>query len=86
MASPAQWLSMGAAMLMVGAGVALVAGGIYILVQAAIELGNAGTSAQLAMLGLGVGIAVLAGIFALLGPALTASAVGDTCIWSISCF
>lgn len=76
MASPAQWLSMGSAMLMVGAGVALVAGGIYILVQAAIELGNAGTSAQLAMLGLGVGIAVLAGIFALLGPALTASAVG----------
>ena len=76
MASPAQWLSMGAAMLMVGAGVALVAGGIYILVQAAIELGNAGTSAQLAMLGLGAGIAVLAGIFALLGPALTASAVG----------
>ncbi|WP_275543674.1 hypothetical protein [Streptococcus sp. Marseille-P8640] len=76
MASPAQWLSMGAAMLMVGAGVALVAGGIYILVQAAIELGNAGTSAQLAMLDLGVGIAVLAGIFALLGPALTASAVG----------
>ena len=76
MASPAQWLSMGAAILMVGAGVALVAGGIYILVQAAIELGNAGTSAQLAMLGLGVGIAVLAGIFALLGPALTASAVG----------
>lgn len=76
MASPAQWLSMGAAMLMVGAGVALVAGGIYILVQVAIELGNAGTSAQLAMLGLGVGIAVLAGIFALLGPALTASAVG----------
>ena len=76
MANPAQWLSMGAAMLMVGAGVALVAGGIYILVQAAIQLGNAGTSAQLAMLGLGVGIAVLAGIFALLGPALTASAVG----------
>lgn len=76
MASPAQWLSMGAAMLMVGAGVALVADGIYILVQAAIQLGNAGTSAQLAMLGLGVGIAVLAGIFALLGPALTASAVG----------
>lgn len=76
MANPAQWLSMGAAMLMVGAGVALVAAGIYILVQAAIQLGNAGTSAQLAMLGLGVGIAVLAGIFALLGPALTASAVG----------
>ncbi|WP_317334172.1 hypothetical protein [Streptococcus orisratti] len=76
MANPAQWLSMGAAMLMVGAGVALVASGIYVLVQAAIQLGNAGTSAQLAMVGLGVGIALLAGVFALLGPALTASAVG----------
>ena len=76
MASPAQWLSMGAAMLMVGAGVALVAGGIYILVQAAIQLGSAGTSAQLALVGLGVGIAALAGIFALLGPALSAGAIG----------
>ncbi|QGG99853.1 tail tape measure protein [Streptococcus dysgalactiae subsp. dysgalactiae] len=75
-ANPAQWLSMGAAMLMVGAGVALVAGGIYILVQAAIQLGSAGTSAQLALVGLGVGIAALAGIFALLGPTLTAGAVG----------
>ncbi|HFI0618765.1 TPA: tail tape measure protein [Streptococcus suis] len=76
MASPAQWLSMGVAMFMVGAGVALVAGGIYILVQAAIQLGNAGSGAQLALLGLGIGIAALAGIFALLGPALTASAGG----------
>ena len=76
MASPAQWLSMGAAMLMVGAGVALAASGIYILVQAAIQLASAGTGAQIAMLALGVGIAALAGIFALLGPALTASAVG----------
>lgn len=75
-ANPAQWLSMGAAMLMVGAGVALVAGGIYILVQAAIQLGSAGTSAQLALVGLGVGIAALAGIFALLGPALSAGAIG----------
>lgn len=76
MASPTQWLSMGAAMLMVGAGVALAASGIYILVQAAIQLASAGTGAQIAMLALGVGIAALAGIFALLGPALTASAVG----------
>lgn len=76
MANPAQWLSMGAAMLMVGAGVALASAGIYMLVQAAIQLANAGTSAQLTMLAFGVGIAALAGIFALLGPALTASAVG----------
>ena len=76
MASPAQWLSMGAALLMVGAGVALVAGGFYILAQAAIQLGNAGTGAQIAMVALVVGIAALAGIFALLAPALTAGAVG----------
>lgn len=76
MANPAQWLSMGAAMLMVGAGVALVAGGIYILVQAAIQLASAGSGAALALVGLGVGIGLLAGLFALLGPALTAGAVG----------
>ncbi|MGT2866616.1 tape measure protein [Streptococcus fryi] len=76
MASPAQWLAMGAAMLMVGAGVALVAGGIYILVQAAIQLSSAGSGAAIALVGLGVGIAALAGVFALLGPALSAGAVG----------
>ena len=76
MASPAQWLSMGAALLMVGAGVALVAGGFYILAQAAIQLGSAGAGAQIAMVALVVGIAALAGIFALLAPALTAGAVG----------
>lgn len=76
MASPAQWLSMGAAMLMVGAGVALVAGGIYILVQAAIQLASAGWGAALALGGLVVAIGAMAGIFALLGPALTAGAVG----------
>ena len=76
MASPAQWLSMGAAMLMVGAGVALVSAGIYILVQAAIQLASAGSGAGVALAGLAVGIAALAGIFALLGPALSAGAVG----------
>ena len=76
MASPAQWLSMGAAMLMVGAGVALVSAGIYILVQAAIQLATAGSGAVIALAGLAVGIAGLAGIFALLGPALSAGAVG----------
>ncbi|MGT2896242.1 tail length tape-measure protein [Streptococcus phage Javan174] len=76
MASPAQWLSMGAAMLMVGAGVALASAGIYVLVQAAIQLASAGSGAAIALVGLGVGIAAMAGVFALLGPALTASAVG----------
>lgn len=76
MANPAQWLAMGAAFLMIGVGVTLAAAGIYILVQAAIQLANAGTGAQVALLALGIGIAVLAGIFALLGPALTANAAG----------
>nr|WP_272075903.1 tape measure protein [Streptococcus dysgalactiae]WCE86333.1 tape measure protein [Streptococcus dysgalactiae]WCN26327.1 tape measure protein [Streptococcus dysgalactiae] len=76
MASPAQWLSMGAAMLMVGAGVALASAGIYVLVQAAIQLASAGSGAAIALVGLGVGIAAMAGVFALLGPVLTASAVG----------
>lgn len=76
MASPAQWLSMGAAMLMVGAGVALVSAGIYVLVQAAIQLASAGSGAAIALVGLGVGIAALAGVFALLGPALSAGAIG----------
>ena len=76
MANPSQWLAMGAAFLMIGAGVTFAAAGIYILVQAAIQLANAGTGAQVALLALGIGIAVLAGIFALLGPALTANAAG----------
>ncbi|HFI0467140.1 TPA: tape measure protein [Streptococcus suis] len=76
MANPAQWLSMGAAMLMVGAGVALASAGIYILVQAAIQLASAGWGAALALGGLVVAIGAMAGIFALLGPALTAGAVG----------
>ena len=76
MANPAQWFAMGAAFLMIGVGVTFAAAGIYILVQAAIQLANAGTGAQVALLALGIGIAVLAGIFALLGPALTANAAG----------
>lgn len=76
MANPAQWFAMGAAFLMIGVGVTFAAAGIYILVQAAIQLANAGTGAQVALLSLGIGIAVLAGIFALLGPALTANAAG----------
>ncbi|MHB9781191.1 hypothetical protein ACXM1Q_000380 [Streptococcus sp. 10F2] len=76
MANPAQWLAFGAAMFMVGAGVALAAFGISMLVQSAIQLASAGSGAAIALVGMGVGIAALAGIFALLGPALTAGAVG----------
>ena len=75
-ASAGSVLRLAAAVLMIGAGVLMAAAGVYVLIQAAIQLASAGIGAQVAMLGLGVGIAVLAGIFALLGPALTAGAVG----------
>lgn len=68
-ASAGSVLKLGAAVLMVGAGV-------YILVQAAIQLSSAGSGAILTMVGLAVGIAALAAVFAFLGPALTAGAVG----------
>ena len=69
-------LKLGAGLLMVGAGVLLAATGIYLLVQAAIQLSSAGAGAILTMVGMAVGIAALAAVFAFLGPALTAGAVG----------
>lgn len=69
-------LKLGAGILMIGAGVLLAASGIYLLVQAAIQLSSAVAGAILTMVGLGVGIAALAAVFAFLGPALTAGAVG----------
>lgn len=59
-----------------GAGIALAAAGMYVLVKAAIEIGNAGPKAQLAMVGLVAAIAGLAAGAAALGGALTAGAVG----------
>ena len=75
-ASAANFLKMGAAVALVGAGVLAAAAGIALLVQAAISLANAGTNAQVTMVAMAVGIVALAGVFALLGPALTAGAVG----------
>lgn len=75
-ASAANFLKMGAAVALVGVGVLAAAAGITLLVQAAINLANAGTTAQVTMAAFAVGIAALAGVFALLGPTLTASAVG----------
>ncbi|HEU6044301.1 TPA: hypothetical protein VVQ93_000408 [Streptococcus pneumoniae] len=69
-------LKLGAGLLMVGAGVLLATTGIYLLVQAAIQLSNAGAGAILTMVGMAIGIAALAAVFAFLGPALTAGAVG----------
>lgn len=75
-ASAANFLKMGAAVALVGAGVLATAAGIALLVQSAISLANAGTNAQVTMVAMAVGIVALAGVFALLGPALTSGAVG----------
>ncbi|AVH85689.1 putative tape measure protein [Lactobacillus phage Silenus] len=75
-ASAANFLKMGAAVALVGAGVLAAAAGIALLVQSAISLANAGNGAQVTMVAMAVGIVALAGVFALLGPALTSGAVG----------
>lgn len=75
-ASAANFLKMGAAVALVGAGVLAAAAGIALLVQSAISLANAGNGAQVTMVSMAVGIVALAGVFALLGPALTSGAVG----------
>ena len=68
-AGAAGFLALGGAILMVSAGFAL-------LVNSAIQLASAGTGAQVAMAAMGVGIAALAGVFALLGPALLIATPG----------
>lgn len=74
--SAANFLSMGAAIALIGVGVLAASTGIAILVQSAISLSKAGSGAQIVMAALAVGIVAVAGAFALLGPALTANAVG----------
>ena len=68
----------GQALKMVAAAAALVlvAVAIGMLVDAAIEIANAGTGAQIALVAIAVGIAALMAVAAALAPALTAGAVG----------
>ena len=75
-AAAGNMMRMGAAILMIGGGVALAALGIGLLAQSAIALADNGNGAALVMVGLGVGLAALVGVAALAGPALTAGAVG----------
>ena len=58
------------------AALVLVAVAVGMLVDSAIEIANAGPAAQIALVGIAVGIAALMGVAALLAPALTAGAVG----------
>lgn len=75
-ASATNFLKMGAAVALIGAGVYAAAQGISVLVDAAIRLSDAGSNAQITMAALAAGIVALGAAFAVLGPALSANALG----------
>lgn len=59
-----------------GAGIALAAGGLYIMAQAAIQLANSGPGAVAVMVGMVGALAGLAKGASMIGPQLSAAAVG----------
>ncbi|MEG1433814.1 tape measure protein [Eubacterium sp.] len=74
--SASQVLKAAVAFLILGAGVLLIAAGIGVLVYSAIQLAQAGPMAAVALLGLVVVVGLFMAAAALLGPALTAGAIG----------
>jgi tape measure domain-containing protein len=74
--SAANLLSVGAAALMIGGGIALAAAGFSLMAGAAVSLSNAGWGAVAVFAGMVLGIAALMVVAALVGPALDAGAVG----------
>lgn len=72
----AQLMPVATAMLALGAAVVLVAAGFALMAYASIQLANAGGLAIGVMVGMVAAVALLASGAALLGPALTAGAVG----------
>ncbi len=74
--SAAQMLAFGAAVLMIGGGVALACVGLLALANAAVMIASAGPSAAAGMAAMVGVVALLAVGAAALGPALTAGAVG----------
>lgn len=75
-ANTANVLKMGLALMEVAAAVAIAAVGIWVIVDAAIRLGNAGVGAGIAFAGIVGALAALAAVLSTAGPALTAGAVG----------
>lgn len=71
-----KFLKLGAAVLMVGAGIALAAVGFYVLAKAAMQLADSGGAAIAVFFGMIAGIAALVAVVGLLGTSLTAGAVG----------
>ncbi|EFA25785.1 phage tail tape measure protein, TP901 family [Pediococcus acidilactici 7_4] len=74
--SAGQLIAMGLAVLEIGAGIALALGGLALLVLSITQLAKQGMNGVIALATFGATVAVLAGVFAVLGPVLTASAVG----------
>lgn len=75
-ASPAQLTGLTTALLALGASILMISTGFAILAQSSIALANAGAPAIAIMVGMVAAIALLTVGAALLGPALTAGAVG----------
>lgn len=74
--SAGQMIAMGFAALEIAAGFALVIASLAVLVLAIAQLAKQGMDGVVALVAFGATVAVLAGVFALLGPVLTANAVG----------
>ncbi len=75
-ASAKSMLALGTAILEMGAGIALATGGFALLVLSIAKLAKTGSDGIIALIAVTAAIAGLTAIFALLGPALTAGAVG----------
>ena len=69
-------ISMGLAILEIGAGIGLATAGMALLVLSITKLAKTGTDGIIALAAVTVAIAALVAVFALAGPALTAGAVG----------
>lgn len=74
--SASGFMKAGAGLLMMGAGIALAAAGMALLVQSAIALATAGTPAVAILGGMVLAFTGLIAVMALVGPALTAGALG----------
>lgn len=69
-------LQLAAAIALIGVGVLAAGAGLFLIAKGAVAIGNAGAPAIFALVGIVASIAALAAVFAVLGPALTAGAVG----------
>lgn len=69
-------MQLAAAIALIGVGVLAAGAGLFLIAQGAVAIGNAGSPAVFALVAIVASIAALAAVFAVLGPALTAGAVG----------